>query len=109
MKPQPKPERITDKKYLKWIRKMPCVVTGRIGKDPDTGESLNDYHHVNPDGHGGVATKCSDYRALPLIHEKHVEAHNAGKRTFARRNALDYEHWIKFLNELWEDVNGKRD
>ena len=97
-----KPHRERDKKYLEFIRECPCIaclVTTEfniIECDP---------HHVNEKGKGGIGTKCSDYRAIPLCHAHHVEVHQVGRDSFADEYGLDYETVISRLNKIWEESN----
>ena len=90
----PKEKRIIDKKYIEWIKSLNCCVTG--ARDPDP-------HHVNPQGGGGIGTKCSDRRAIPLSHFLHQEIHQIGKITFAEKYDLDYEDLIAQLNKKYDE------
>jgi hypothetical protein len=53
------PER--NPEFLEFVRGQPCDFCGRSGSEA---------HHW---GKHGMATKCSDYLAVPLCHEHHVE------------------------------------
>ena len=62
---------------------------------------LSDPHHVNPKGHGGKGTKASDDRAIPLCHAHHVEYHNIGRDSFAKKYTVDYEAKIEAYKRLY--------
>ena len=100
MKPQPKPQRIKDEDYKKWIIRLPCCASGGYGYDPNSGERLNDPHHI-PDGLGGSA-KRNDHRLIPLTHALHVELHQIGQETFAEKYGLDYEVLIEAYRRLYD-------
>jgi len=75
----PKQKREQDKKYLEYIRSLPCVVCDMPGEP----------HHV-------VSRKAygSDYKAIPLSREYHSECHSIGKNTFQERYNLDFNEII---------------
>ena len=100
MKPQPKPKRIKDEAYKQWIIRLPSCASGKFGYDPNTNERLNDPHHV-PDGLGGSA-KRNDHRLIPLTHAEHVELHNIGQETFAKKHGLDFETLIEAYRRVYE-------
>lgn len=93
----PKSVTIKDPAYIEWIRSLPCVVTGS--------RSVSDPHHVSEQGHGSMAGKTSDRRAIPLCHRLHVELHQTGRETFAKKYNLDYEFEIERLNKCWKENN----
>lgn len=66
MNPAPKVKRITDRRYLKWIKQQECLLAIR-------GEciGITDAHHVKPVSLGG-----SDYTAVPLCRKHHDEVHH---------------------------------
>ena len=61
-----------DPAYLKWVREQPSVISGALGCEA---------HHPKIRGHGG-STKCSDYWAIPLTHEEHMDFHARGQHTW---------------------------
>lgn len=87
--------RVIDKKYIEWIRSLNCIVCGY---------GLCDPHHVNKEGHGGMGTKTSDDRTIPLCHKHHQEVHQIGRKTFAKKHGIDYEHIIERLNNVYENL-----
>jgi len=68
----PKPVRLTDPDYLRYIKRQPCLLCPSASVDP---------HHTKTRGAGG-----SDYRALPLCRKHHEDLHRRGAIVFA----LDY-------------------
>ena len=84
---------VRNKKYIEWIRLLPCLICLKTPSDP---------HHVPLKGHSGKGTKTDDTRTIPLCHLHHVEYHNSGRDTFSTEHRLDYESTIKRLNTAWE-------
>jgi len=72
--------RLKSKKYLNFVRTLPCVITGQYGVDA---------HHMIGHGQGGMGLKASDYFAFPLCRELHDELHRHG--------------WV-----LWEQEHGSQ-
>lgn len=57
-----------NKKYLKWVRSLPCVITGKIEN--------NHAHHIIACGMGGgMGTKPSDLFVIPMDAEEHQRLH----------------------------------
>ena len=59
--------------HLKWVRTLPCVVTGM---------ESDDAHHIVSAGHGmsGMGTKASDLYTMPMARAAHAELHRDPKR-----------------------------
>lgn len=57
----PKPVRMQDADYLRFIRRQPCIITGTAAEAA----------HVVPPGHGKTGSKVSDYRTVPLSPKLH--------------------------------------
>ncbi len=57
--------RIEDKKYLAFVKSLPCMVH----------EERAEPHHLIGHGYGGTGTKASDYLTFPLSREAHDELH----------------------------------
>lgn len=89
----PKPTRKKDKAYIEWIKSLRCCVTGKPDPDP---------HHCNESGCGGMGSKSSDRRTIPLSHALHAELHQHGSQTFSSKYELDYEVIIKELNMRYD-------
>ena len=97
--PNPCPKPVTDKdpKYLAWIRKQPCVTTGKTPCEA---------HHTET---GGMGMKGSDYSALPLCHTEHKLCHQVGAATywgvkgdlnFVYRAIID--HLVRYIKSIKE-------
>lgn len=65
----PKSQIVRDKAYLKHVRSLPCVITGRMGEDIDPS-------HIRHGLGGGMGLKPSDDLTLPLAHELHAASHS---------------------------------
>jgi len=89
----PKPKRIKNPEYLAWIRQQPCLVCYR---------SPCVAHHEQEVGHGGMGTKCSDRRGVPLCYECHNDRHMMGRGFWME---IDIEAVIKKLNARYIDEN----
>jgi len=71
----PKPERVRDREYLAFVRTHPCAVCNERGVQA---------HHLKTRAAGG-----SDYHAVPLCADHHVEWHKLGDRTFTERHTVN--------------------
>ena len=89
MTPDPKPHTDKDPAYIAWIRRQPCVITGR---------SPCEAHHTET---GGMGMKGSDYSAVPLFWTEHKRCHDVGEQTFWR--IYDLDRIIADLLERYED------
>lgn len=74
--------RVTDRKYLDWLRDQPCIFTGQSATDNESVVPM----HI---GTYGKAQK-SDDEALPAINWFHQAAHNRGEISYIRENAPDW-------------------
>jgi len=54
---------IRNKKYLDWVKSLDCCFCGGSGGDA---------HHILGVGEGGMGTKASDLRAMPVCRECHT-------------------------------------
>lgn len=82
-------------KYLSWLRKRPCVVSG---------EKAQCAHHIRLGTNGGCSLKPSDYFCVPLLHKYHTTGpdalHIIGEETFLRLFNLNYkEIFVKQLRD----------
>lgn len=59
-----------DPGYLAYVRTFPCVSCGKDGAEA---------HHA---GRKYMGLKPSDYTAIPLCHDCHMELHSEGHATF---------------------------
>jgi len=57
-----------DKKYLSWIKSLPCCATGAT--------DCIDAHHITGSGQGGMGTKPGDNYCIPLTREMHTLLHH---------------------------------
>lgn len=73
-------------KYLSWLRKRPCIVSG---------EKAQCAHHIRLGTNGGCSLKPSDYFCVPLLHKYHTTGpdalHLIGEETFLRLFNLNYK------------------
>ena len=74
MKAQPKQTVERDKKYLDYIRSLPCTVC----KCPAPSHA----HHHPLEGHSSVGLKTSDFRTVPLCFRCHDRVHRSGRVSF---------------------------
>ena len=83
----PKPKRQVDKRYLEYIKTLPCLCK--------SSECLGDIapHHTSTKGAGG-----SDYLTVPLCGKHHNEARWMGIKTFQRLHSLGFQSII--INQL---------
>ncbi len=97
----PKPIRMQDPDYLRFIRRQPCLID----------HAAAEAHHCRV---GGIGTKCSDYRTVPLCRPHHKQLHAIGRVRFEQTYKLDLNaEQIRFL-EMYisalkdgEDLGGK--
>ena len=73
----PKPVRLEDPDYLRFIRRQGCLLHPQVAADA---------HHLEA---RGVGTKCSDYRTIPLCRIHHRELHHLGRRRFENVHSVD--------------------
>jgi len=67
-----------NKKYLAFVRKQPCLLTGIIGHEYDPVVAA----HQGILGDKGTAIKTSDYCTVPLLASLHHLEHQQGSQTF---------------------------
>ena len=82
-------------KYLNWLRKQPCVVSG---------DKAQCAHHIRLGTNGGSSLKPSDYFCIPLLNEYHTTGsyaiHVVGENTFLKQLKLDRNKlFIQFLKQ----------
>lgn len=84
MPTDPKQKRETDKAYLAYITRQPCIVNNH--------ECCGDvvYHHTVSVGAGG-----SDYLAIPVCVAHHIPGvHTLGKDTFQKKYNINFDKEI---------------
>lgn len=67
-----------NKRYMQFIRELPCVICGKALSDP---------HHSET---GGMGTKSSDLTCIPLCRIHHTEVHTIGKYSFQQKHDIDF-------------------
>lgn len=76
----PKPRRIVDARYRRFVKSFACCVCGRRTVDAA---------HI---GSKGLGSKASDYTCIPLCREHHELQHQLGsEELFADQYGLDIE------------------
>ncbi len=83
-----------NRKYLAWIRTLPCIITGRMPTVP---------HHQDKRHFKAMGMKCSDMRAVPLCLESHTEYHDRLGWKLYEKNRINIERVIRNLNRQWEN------
>lgn len=63
-----------DPKHLKFIRSLPCCITGLRG--------MVEAAHIRSGTDGGMGLKPSDCWTVPLTHAQHYKQHQVGERRF---------------------------
>lgn len=81
-----------DKRYLGWIKTLPCLDCGYHDTVP---------HHVFT---GGMSTKCSDYDTIPLCHVCHHEWHT----TLGKQGGMSREEMQTVTDRLRAVYNETR-
>ena len=84
----PKRRRRKDPKYLDWLHKLPCVVTGYTG-DRIQAAHLRAASQEWNKRHTGMAEKSSDRWCLPLRDDIHAEQHAMGEMEFWKDKGID--------------------
>jgi uncharacterized protein DUF968 len=74
-----------DSAYLRWIRSLPSLLSGRYGCDAC---------HT---GAHGIGQKASDYLCIPLTRKEHREF-DKGPRAYAEKHGLDVAAAVARLN-----------
>jgi hypothetical protein len=81
---RPKRKRPRDEVHLDYVRSLPCCVPGCRS----FGES--DPHHIRTAATAGTGMKPNDMgHTIPLCHAHHIEHHQIGRHTFARKYSID--------------------
>lgn len=95
---RPKQLNWRSEKYLKFVRSLPCVVTGRTGTESDPVVA----HHLIGHGEGKMGGKAHDLFIMPMLASVHQEFHHDPKAWEAKfgsqlffvkqtiKKALDY-------------------
>jgi hypothetical protein len=86
-------QRVKSKKYLDYVRSLPCVITGQEGVHA---------HHLIGHGEGGMGLKSSDLLAFPLSSELHDELHRYGWKAWEEIHGSQWRFVAKTLHEAME-------
>lgn len=81
--------RVKSKKYLDWVRTLPCAITGKYGVHA---------HHLIGHGQGGMGLKASDFLAFPLCPELHQELHDHGWKQWEELHDSQWKHVAKTMH-----------
>lgn len=90
-----------DKKYLEWIRRQPCIVTGQDFTQTDMVA-----HHVRYKSKAGMGQKPCDYRTVPLTALEHARLHQGVEREYWEGYGIPIEYKMMDLAIKWERENG---
>lgn len=71
--------RLTDKAYLKWIRQLPCVITGQYGVDA-AHLRAGSLRYGKPQA--GKGEKPNDQWTLPLSRPEHTKQHSKNELVY---------------------------
>ena len=82
----PKPRRLTNEDYKRWVRRQPCVACG----------ATSQAHHTVTKGAGG-----SDYRTLAVCWKHHAELHGRGQAWFEEEYMVDIQDEVIRLLESY--------
>jgi len=88
----PKPVRMEDRDYLRFIRRQPCILTGTAAEAA----------HIIPPGFGKTGSKVSDYRTVALSAALHWKGrkslHALGREKFEALHKVDLDlEQVRFL------------
>jgi hypothetical protein len=86
---QPKIKTIRDKKYMDWVKTLPCMICGRQSEP----------HH---EGARGIGIKASDWDTIPLCNVHHRDRHQTGRLTFW--NGQNPQEIIEKLNAKYRGI-----
>lgn len=85
----PKLKTFQCEKYLKWVRTLPCAVTGREGVEA---------HHLIDVLGGTMGGKTHDLFTIPLSHEQHRLLHH-DRKAWEKRNGPQWYHVLKTIDK----------
>lgn len=95
----PKPRRLENDDYLKFVRLHPCLVK-QCWRGPIHA------HHVIFDGQGVLASKVPDYQATPLCPRHHREYHDLGRDRFEDKYGIVFS--VVIMTLMAEFIEGKQ-
>ena len=83
-----------DRAYLNWLHNFPCPIKGTIPVDAHHSEGLR-----------GMGQKASDFGAIPLSHDLHMEYHRIGHEGFEKKYNISMMELT--LNYLHRYITGQ--
>lgn len=87
--------RIESRKYLDWVKTLPCVASGQPADDP---------HHPVSVGFKGGASKVPDYWCIPLTRQQHDELHHDVEKWEERYGPQMHHALMTLTRAIWEGV-----
>ena len=93
----PKTKPVRDKKYLAWVRTLPCAVCGKPGP--------SEAAHQRILQGGGMGMKPSDYEAIPLCMACHAFEHTKGIVWLYTHRGSGYSRKIEIKAHVREIVS----
>jgi uncharacterized protein DUF968 len=97
--PKAKPKKSAD--YLAFVRKLPCILTGKYGVEAaHLSMAATEYGHYGR----GRGAKSPDRWALPLCSEAHRRQHEIGESLFWRNAGVDPHILALVIWGLWSDL-----
>lgn len=92
-RPHPKPVRVRDPEYLRYVRELPCCVCAHLGERQRTRTEA--HHVIKTRGAGG-----GDDGAAPFCVRHHKLWHLIGRKSFRERIGMDP---IPVAEQLYRD------
>lgn len=86
--------RIKNKKYLEWVRSLPCVITG---------DHIVEAHHLIGYGQSGMGLKASDWYAFPLSPLLHRELHDRGWKEWEEKYGCQWRFVAQTMHQAAEE------
>lgn len=94
--------RVLDRDYVAWIKKLPCVITGRLGVEAAHVSFANMRAGASGRGKG---QKVSDRFCLPLVPEQHALQHSVGEQKFWSDYGIDPHYLALALFGAYHENN----
>lgn len=80
--------------YLRWVKTLPCVVSGAPADDP---------HHVVGHGVRGLGLKAPDWAVIPLTRHEHERLHRMGWKEWEARHGSQWYYVAQTLGRAIND------
>ena len=85
-----------NKKYLKWVKEQPSVISGA---------PADDSHHIM--GHGLTGgTKAPDWAVIPLTRQEHSLFHFMPMMEWEAEHGSQLDYLFKFWRDNFEEIQG---